>query len=90
MKAPLICLVFCGFICAAVQGAEPRWVEDAVIEQSKRALVTIEFFKARNAASVMRLLRAVLRRARLDAREAKLLRAMAIEVRKFFDRIGRR
>ena len=34
--------------------------------------------------------RLLLRRARLDAREAKLLRAMAIEVRKFFDRIARR
>lgn len=62
----------------------------ALFDDAERALTTIEFFKARNAPSVMRSLRAVLRRARLDAREAKLLRAMAIEVRKFFDRIGRR
>lgn len=59
----------------------------ALFEDSKRALETIEFFKARNPESIMRTIRALARRARLDAREAKLLRAIAIEVRKYFGRI---
>jgi len=58
-----------------------------LFEDAERALETIEFFKARNAPMVMRGLRAVLRRAEPTAREAGLLRAMAIEVRKYFDRI---
>jgi len=62
-----------------------------LFEDSRHALETIEFFKKRNAPIVMRTLRAVLRRAEPTAREARLLRAMAIEVRKFFDRkLGRR
>jgi TrmH family RNA methyltransferase len=58
-----------------------------LFDDSRSALETIEFFKARNAPMVMRSLRAILRRAELTARETKLLRAMAIEVRKFFTRI---
>jgi tRNA (cytidine32/uridine32-2'-O)-methyltransferase len=58
-----------------------RYFEDA-----ERALDTIEFFKTRNRAMILRSLRAVTRRARPSAREVKLLRAMAIEVRKFFER----
>jgi TrmH family RNA methyltransferase len=60
-----------------------------LFEDAERALGTVEFFKARNAPMVMRSLRAVLRRAQLTSREAGLLRAMAIEVRKFFERISR-
>ena len=65
--------------------ATPAQLQE-LFDDAERALDTIEFFKARNAPSVMRSLRAVLRRAGLNAREAKLLRAMAIEVRKFFER----
>ena len=61
---------------------------DALFADSRTALDTIQFFKARNAPMIMRTLRAVLRRATLSAREAKLLRAMAIEVRKFVQRIS--
>jgi TrmH family RNA methyltransferase len=61
---------------------------DVLFEDSRQALETIEFFKARNAPMVMRTLRAVLRRAALTSRETRLLRAMAIEVRKFFLRIS--
>jgi TrmH family RNA methyltransferase len=57
-----------------------------LFEDSERALDTIDFFKARNAPMIMRTVRALVRRARPDAREAKLLRAMAIEVRKVFTR----
>jgi TrmH family RNA methyltransferase len=52
----------------------------------QRALATIEFFKSRNEHMIMRSLRAVLRRAQPTDREVKLLRAIAIEVRKFFER----
>lgn len=58
----------------------------ALFEDAQRALGTIEFFKARQPESIMRTLRAVFRRANLNAREAKLLQAVFIEVRKFFDR----
>jgi TrmH family RNA methyltransferase len=61
---------------------------DALFDDARTALDTIEFFKARNAPMVMRTLRAVLRRATLTARETRLLRAMAIEVRKFIRRIS--
>ena len=49
-------------------------------------LETIEFFKARNEESVMRTARAVLRRGTPTQRESKLLRAIAIETRKFLKR----
>src|SRR5881394_37830 len=53
------------------------------------ALQTIEFFKTRNADAVMRTLREVAHRTPLDAREVKLLRAMAIEVTKYGERLAR-
>ena len=59
---------------------------DALFADTDRALDTIEFFKKRNSHMVMRSFRAILRRAGLNAREAKLLRAAAIEVRKFIER----
>jgi tRNA C32,U32 (ribose-2'-O)-methylase TrmJ len=54
----------------------------------QRALEVIDFFKTRNAAGVMRTVREVVHRTPLDAREAKLLRAMAIEVVKHGERIA--
>jgi len=63
---------------------------DALFTDTETALGTIEFFKARNAPQVMRTVRAILRRAGLSSRETALLRAMAIEVRKFFERIRKR
>ena len=54
-----------------------------------RALQAIEFFKTRNADGVMRTMREIAHRAPLDAREAKLLRAMAIEVVKYGERLAR-
>jgi TrmH family RNA methyltransferase len=50
-------------------------------------LDTIEFFKSRNEDAVMRTARAVLRRATPTQRESKLLRAIAIETRKFLKRM---
>jgi tRNA C32,U32 (ribose-2'-O)-methylase TrmJ len=46
----------------------------------------VDFFKTRQRASVMRSLREVLRRTPLDQREAKLIRAMWIEVVRFLER----
>src|SRR5258705_427882 len=54
-----------------------------------RALQAIDFFKTRNAGGVMRTMREIAHRAPLDAREAKLLRAMAIEVTKYGERLAR-
>ena len=51
------------------------------------ALDRIEFFKKRNPAVIMRAVRAAGRRASLNQREAKLFRAMAIEIRKVIDRL---
>lgn len=54
-----------------------------------RALQAIDFFKTRNQDGVMRTMREIAHRAPLDAREAKLLRAMAIEVTKYGERLAR-
>lgn len=51
------------------------------------ALERIEFFKKRNPAVIMRTVRAAARRSALNQREAKLFRAMAIEVRKVIDKL---
>jgi len=53
------------------------------------ALETIEFFKTRNADAVMRTIREIAHRTPLDVREVKLLRAMAIEVTKYGERLAR-
>ncbi len=53
-----------------------------------RALWAIEFFKTRQPEGVARSLREILFRAGLDQREAKLLRAMGIEVVKYLERKG--
>ncbi len=54
------------------------------------ALRTVGFFRHRSVEAVMRTVREVMHRAPLDQREAKLLRAMAIEVTKHDTRIARR
>lgn len=53
-----------------------------------RALDAIDFFKTRQPENVMRSFREIVFRARLDDREARLLRAMGIEVVKFLARRG--
>jgi TrmH family RNA methyltransferase len=58
-----------------------------LFEDVRNTLQAIEFFKrGRNEESIMRTVRASLRRAGLNAREAKLFRAIAIEVRKYIGR----
>src|SRR2546426_879746 len=55
----------------------------------EQALRLIEFFKTRDVDGVMRTVREVMHRAPLDEREIKLLRAMAIEVVKYAERLAR-
>jgi len=80
----------------AVQGFKPPRRDSApaqvqllerMFEDTERALWTVDFFKSRQTTSVMRTLRGVAHRAELDNREASFLRAMAIEVVKYVERI---
>lgn len=59
---------------------------ETIFEDMERALWTIDFFKSRKPRSTLRTLRELARRADPDAREAAFLRAIAIEVRKSFER----
>jgi len=52
-------------------------------------LARIDFFKTRDRAGIMRTVREVVHRVPLDEREAKLLRAMAIEIGKYHERLAR-
>ncbi|MEN8375602.1 MAG: TrmJ/YjtD family RNA methyltransferase [Gemmatimonadota bacterium] len=57
-----------------------------LFRDTKTTLEEIEFFKKKRPEAIMRTLRAVARRADLDQREAKLLRATALEVRNYVRR----
>ena len=54
-----------------------------------RALRAIDFFKTRNEDAVMRTVRELVHRTPLDEREVKLLRAVAIEIGKYGERLAR-
>jgi len=71
--------------------SEPAVVADLerLFADVAKALHAIEFFKTRNADGVMRTMREIAHRTPLDAREVKLLRAMAIEVTKYGERLAR-
>ncbi|MEO5510682.1 MAG: TrmJ/YjtD family RNA methyltransferase [Longimicrobiales bacterium] len=62
--------------------ATPRQISD-LFTDSHDTLAAIEFFKKRKPEAIMRTVRAVFRRAELNAREATLFRAIMIEVRKY-------
>ena len=62
---------------------------ERLFTDAEAALRVIEFFKTRQAEGVMRTVREVIHRTPLDEREAKLLRAMAIEVVKYGERLAR-
>jgi tRNA (cytidine32/uridine32-2'-O)-methyltransferase len=53
----------------------------------ERGLAAIDFFKKRDPAMIMRTMRAIVRRAHVSTREAKLVRAVFIEVRKVVERL---
>jgi TrmH family RNA methyltransferase len=76
--------------------APRRQAEPAPVEQLERlfadlekALAAIDFFKTRDAEHVLRTVREIIHRTPLDQREVKLLRAMAIEVVKYSERLAR-
>ena len=76
--------------------APRRPTKPAVAEDLERlftdvaqALRTIDFFKTRNEDGVMRTVRELVHRTPLDEREVKLLRAVAIEVVKYGERLAR-
>jgi TrmH family RNA methyltransferase len=76
---------------------EPRRpAEAATVEEierlfgdAERALEAIDFFKIRDREHIMRTVREIVHRLPLDQREATLLRAMAIEVVKYRERLAR-
>lgn len=55
---------------------------------AERALWGIEFFKSHTAEGILRTLRGLVHRAEPDAREARLLTAMCVEVLRFLERNG--
>jgi tRNA/rRNA methyltransferase/tRNA (cytidine32/uridine32-2'-O)-methyltransferase len=73
------------------RASEPAAAEELerLFADVDRALATIDFFKTRNAEGIMRTMRELAHRTPLDLREVKLLRAMAIEVVKYGERLAR-
>ena len=59
---------------------------EQLFADAERALAAIQFFKTRQTEHIMRSVRSLAFRARPDAREISLARAMAIEVVRFLDR----
>jgi TrmH family RNA methyltransferase len=66
--------------------ATPAELEQ-LFEDVHRGLAAIDFYKKRDPDMIMRTMRAVLRRAHVSSREAKLLRAVYIEIRKVIERL---
>lgn len=60
---------------------------NAMFDDIETSLGLIDFFKKRQPAMIMRTVRVAARAASLNQRQAKLFRAMAIEVRKFIERL---
>ena len=60
---------------------------NAMFEDMEKTLGLIEFFKKRQPEMIMRTVRVAARHAHLNQRQAKLFRAMAIEVRKYVERL---
>ena len=73
------------------RASEPAAAEELerLFADIDRALAAIDFFKTRNAEGIMRTMRELAHRTPLDLREVKLLRAMAIEVVKYGERLAR-
>jgi TrmH family RNA methyltransferase len=72
------------------RSAPPARVEqlEELFTDAERALWAVDFFKSRQAESVMRTIRTLAHRSDLDAREAGFLRAIAIEVVKHVERLN--
>jgi TrmH family RNA methyltransferase len=61
---------------------------ESLFAAAQEALDAVEFFKSRNPEPIMRTVRDAVHRASLDAREAKLVQAMCLEVVRFLERHG--
>src|SRR5436190_294797 len=72
------------------RSAPPATVEELerLFEDVQRALAAVDFFKTRDREQLMRTVREIVHRVPLDQREAKLLRAMAIEIGKYSERLA--
>jgi len=72
------------------RSAPPATAQDLaeLFDAAEGALDAIEFFKTRNPEAIMRTVREVLHRTPLDAREARLIRAMCFEVLRYLERMG--
>ncbi len=72
------------------RSAPPATAQDLaeLFDAAEETLSAIEFFKTRNPEAIMRTLREVLHRTPIDAREAKLIRAMCFEVLRYLERKG--
>lgn len=70
--------------------AEPATQDELerLFDDAGKALDAINFFKTRQKETVMRTVREAVHRVPLDLREAKLLRAMCIEVVRYLERTG--
>jgi len=74
-------------ISLPAQPADAAQLEE-VFDAAARALWGIEFFKTASSTAIMRNLRGLIHRAEPDAREAALLKAMALETLSFLRRKG--
>ncbi len=72
------------------RAASPASAQDLeqIFLDAEAALAAIEFFKTRNPEMIMRTVREMLHRTPMDAREARLVRAMCIEVVRYLERKG--
>lgn len=61
---------------------------ESLFAAAGETLEAIEFFKSRNPEPIVRTVREITHRAALDAREAKLIQAMCMEVLRFLERRG--
>jgi tRNA C32,U32 (ribose-2'-O)-methylase TrmJ len=61
---------------------------ELLFRDAEAALRAVEFFKSRNEEAIMRSVREVAHRGPIDEREARLLRAMSLEVIHFLERRG--
>jgi TrmH family RNA methyltransferase len=73
------------------KAADPATAADLelIFGDAEAALSAIDFFKTRNPDQILRTVREMVHRTPMDAREAKLVRAMCIEVVRYLERTGR-
>ena len=72
--------------------SEPPTQEDLerFFVSAEDALVAVDFFKGRNSSHILRMVREVVHRTPMDAREIRMFKAMCIEVVKYLERMGLR